>query len=81
MLFYREVKKEHENYHNPEQQQNERARLMEEELRKDRKRKALISEGHGAGYSHATRVPTGGRRPGMNAAYMAEDSTGDGWLC
>ena len=34
--------------------------------------------GHGAGYNHPTRVSTGGRRPSMSAAYLADDNTGEG---
>ena len=43
--FYREVKKEFENYVNPETAQNIRAKQMEEELRKNRKRKEMLAEG------------------------------------
>ena len=41
----REVKKEFENYVNPETAQNLRAKQMEEELRKNRKRKEMLAEG------------------------------------
>ena len=50
-LPFREVKKEFENYVNPETAQNLRAKQMEEELRKDRKRKVMLSEGKGKSMS------------------------------
>ena len=43
--FHREVKKDFDNLVNPETAQNLRAKNMEEELRKTRKRNTLLSEG------------------------------------
>jgi hypothetical protein len=44
-VYCREVRKEFDNLVNPETAQNLRAKEMEEELRKTRKRKMMLSEG------------------------------------
>mmetsp|Transcript_12658 Transcript_12658/g.12296 ORF Transcript_12658/g.12296 Transcript_12658/m.12296 type:complete len:599 (-) Transcript_12658:68-1864(-) len=67
----KEVKQMYENISNPITAQNARAKLEEEEIRREKKRKDNAKEGFGSGYKYTSSV----RRPAMNSAYLDEANT------